>query len=130
MAKYVCNGAMLKCSKAMPPATATLIVIPPTVNSDKKQMANMMDFTPVTNVPTFGLCNSKINPAVVAATSAALGVHTPAPCIPALTTPWTGCKMNVLVRKAPAVLKSSKLMCTYLGQISVLFEGQASVKEG
>ena len=83
MAKYVCNGAILKCSKAMPPGIASLIVIPPTVNTEKKQMANMLDFEPTTNVPTFGLCNSKTNPAVIAATSAALGVHTPAPCLPA-----------------------------------------------
>ena len=127
MAKYVCNGAMLKCSMGVSPAT--LIVIPPTVNTEKKQMANMMDFVPVTNVPTFGMCNATTNPAVISATSAASGVHTPAPCVPALTTPWMGCKTNVMVRKAPAVLKNSTLMCTWLGKIEVTFEGQTSVKE-
>ena len=128
MAKYVCNGAMLKCSQGLSPST--LIVIPPTVNTEKKQMANMMDFVPVTNIPPFGLCNTETNPAVAAATSSASGVHTPAPCVPVFTMPWTGCKTNVLVRKAPAVLKSSKLMCTWTGQISVTNEGQTSVKEG
>lgn len=129
MAKYVCNGAMLKCSQAMPPATTTLIVIPPTVNAEKKQMANMMDFVPLTNIPTFGLCRAIANPAVAAATSAALGVLTPVPCIPNIVAPWTGCKMDVLVRKNPAVLKSSKLMCIWTGQIEVSFEGQSTVKE-
>ena len=127
MAKYVCNGAALKCSMGVSPST--LIVIPPTVNTEKKQMANMMDFVPLTNIPTFGMCNAKTNPAVIAATSAALGTPTPAPCIPATATPWTGCKMDVMVRKSPAVLKSSTLMCTWLGQISVTFEGQTTVKE-
>ena len=129
MAKYVCNGAVLKCSQAMPPSISSLIVIPPTVNAEKKQMANMMDFVPMTNVLTFGLCNAKANPAVAAATTAAAGVHTPAPCVPSIITPWAGCKMDVLVRKSPAVLKSSTLQCMFTGKISVSFEGQATVKE-
>ena len=129
MAKYVCNGAVLKCSQAMPPSISTLIVVPPTVNTENKQMANMMDYVPLSNVLTFGLCNATANPAVASATTAAAGVHTPAPCIPNIVTPWIGCKMDVLVRKNPAVLKSSKLQCMWSGQISVSVEGQATVKE-
>ena len=129
MAKYVCNGAVLKCSQAMPPSISTLIVIPPDVKAEKKQMANMMDYVPMTNIPTFGLCNAKANPAVIAATSAALGVHTPAPCIPNIVTPWIECKTDVLVRKNPAVLKSSSLQCMWSGKISVNSEGQTTIKE-
>ena len=127
MAKYVCNGATLKCSMGLSPST--LIVIPPAVTTEKKQMANMMDFVPVTNIPTFGMCNATANPAVAAATSAALGVHTPAPCVPNIVAPWVGCKTNVLVRKSPALLKNSSLMCLWSGKIEVSVEGQSTVKE-
>ena len=127
MAKYVCNGAALKCSMGLSPST--LIVIPPTVNTEKKQMANMMDFVPMTNIPPFGMCNTVTNPAVAAATSAALGVLTPAPCIPNIVAPWVGFKTNVLVRKSPALLKNSCLMCLWSGKIEVTSEGQSKVKE-
>ena len=127
MAKYVCNGATLKCSMGLTPST--LIVIPPTVTTEKQQMANMMDYVPMTNIPSFGLCNATANPAVAAATSAALGVHTSAPCVPNIVSPWVGCKTTLFVRTSPALIKNSSLMCVWSGKIEVISEGQSTVKE-
>ena len=39
--------------------------------------ANIADVAPMVNVPPFGMCNMPSNPAVAAATAAALGVSTP-----------------------------------------------------
>ena len=80
--------------------------------------ANIMDFAPMTNIPTFGMCMSPANPMVAAATAAALGVLTPMPCIP-VTTPWTPGAPMVLVRNFPALDAASKCMCGYGGQISI-----------
>ena len=42
-------------------------------------LATVSDFMPMTNIKTFGTCNSPANPAVAAATAAKSGVFTPAP---------------------------------------------------
>jgi len=125
MERYVCNGAMLKCSMGLSPST--LIVIPPTVNVEKKPMANIMDYVPMTNILPFGMCNTVTNPAVAAATSAALGVLTPVPCIPNIVAPWVGFKPNVLIRKNPALLKRCTLMCLWAGVIEITYEGHSSM---
>jgi hypothetical protein len=77
-----------------------------------------MDFAPMANIPTFGMCMSLANPMVAAATAAALGVLTPMPCIP-LTAPWAPGVPTVLVRSAPALDAASKCTCAYGGQISI-----------
>ena len=80
MGKFVCQGAMMQCSFGMTPAP--LSVIDPTRPklSSSLPVANIMDYVPMTNIPSFGMCQSMANPQVAAATSAALGVLTPQPC--------------------------------------------------
>ena len=51
--------------------------------------ANITDFAPITNIASFSMCTTQSNPAVAAATTAALGVPTPAPCVPVIPAPWT-----------------------------------------
>ncbi|MCA9987292.1 MAG: DUF4280 domain-containing protein [Anaerolineales bacterium] len=123
MAQQVCNGAMLQCTFGVAPST--MIVIPKAmVNTSKQPAATIMDNVPIANIPPFGMCSAPTNPAVIAATSAAAGVFTPAPCIPVTTAPWApGCP-TVTLGKIPALNSTSKLMCTWLGVISVTQPGQ------
>jgi hypothetical protein len=110
-------GSLLTCTMGATPAA--LMVVVPTTTAQGPPAANIMDFAPMTNIPTFGMCMSLANPMVAAATAAALGVLTPMPCIP-VTTPWTPGSLLVLVRNFPALDATSKCMCAYGGQISAV----------
>jgi len=63
------------------------------------------------------------NPEVIAETAAALGVPTPAPCIPMTEAPWVPGSPTVLIANMPALDNSSKLMCTWGGVIQILTPG-------
>ena len=114
--KLVNMGSLLKCSMGIAPSS--LIVTAPTVMAQAPPAANIMDCVPMSNILTFGMCQSPANPMVIAATAAALGVLTPMPCIP-VTTPWTPGSPTVLVRNFPALDASSKCMCAYAGEITI-----------
>ena len=114
--KLVNMGSLLKCSQGIAPTP--LVVLVPTVMGQGPQAANIMDCVPMSNIPTFGMCQSPANPMVIAATAAALGVLTPMPCIP-VTTPWTPGSPTILVRNFPALDASSKCMCAYGGEITI-----------
>lgn len=121
----VCMGAMCKCSFGMIPTS--LIVTPENrVLSSGRPMATIMDNVPMKNIIPFGLCTSIANPAVSAATAAALGVLTPMPCIPATVAPWIPGSPRVLVGSKPALNNSSKLMCSWGGVITILMPGQVT----
>ena len=120
---YVTSTALMTCSFGMTPCP--LVVTPSrTKMIGGKQQANIMDFAPGVNLSTFGMCNAPTNPAVIAATAAAMGVFTPAPCIPAVVTPWIPGKPDVLVQGMPALTKSCTNMCMWLGQITFNTDGQ------
>jgi hypothetical protein len=114
--KLVNAGSLLTCTKGTLPST--LAVIAATTAAQGPPAANINDCVPVTNIPTFNMCNSALNPTVAAATAAALGVLTPMPCIP-VTAAWTPGVATVLVRNAPALDDASKCTCAYGGQISI-----------
>lgn len=126
MGFLVVATAQLKCSMGLAPSVLT--VIRPNITATGKPAANIMDFAPMTNVAPFGMCNSTSNPTVIAATAAAQGVHTPAPCVPATTAPWTPGCVKVKLAKMPALNDSSKLMCMWAGSIEVTNAGQTKVK--
>lgn len=112
MANQTAMTAICQCSFGAAPATLA-------VSSQSTVMAcNLLAATIMDNkFPTFGMCSNPANPAVVAATAAALGVFTPAPCAPAIAAPWApGCP-TVLIGNTPALNNSSKLMCSYPGGI-------------
>ncbi len=121
MGKAVVNGAMLQCSFGAAPSSLT--VLPHTVDSTLPQ-ATIMDFKPMINIMPFGMCMSPSNPQVIAATSAALGVFTPMPCIPVPTGPWAPGAAKALVGTFPALTDSSKCMCAWAGVIQITFPGQ------
>jgi len=74
----------------------------------------------------FGMCQSPANPAVAAATAAALGVLTPMPCVPVIPAPWVPGAPTVLLANMPALDNTSKLMCAYAGVIEITDAGQAT----
>jgi hypothetical protein len=126
MAQQVTMSAALTCSFGATPAT--MVVTPEKmVNADNKPAANIMDYTPMKNIPTFGMCSAPTNPAVIAATSAALGVFTPAPCIPNTVAPWVPGATKVMIKNMPALSSSSTCQCMWLGMISVTYAGQVKV---
>jgi hypothetical protein len=125
MGQQVVAGAMMTCSFGVAPSA--LVVLP----TNKTMVggppaANIMDFKPIVNIPPFGMCNTPSNPAVAAATAAALGVLTPMPCVPVTTAPWVPGAPTVLIGNMPALNNSSKCMCAYGGVISITSPGQAT----
>jgi hypothetical protein len=85
--------------------------------------ANIQAFAPMVNIPTFGMCGSIANPVVAAATAAKLGVFSPAPCIPATTSPWTPGATKVMVDSQPALHTACTAMCTWGGVITITAPG-------
>ena len=75
------------------------------------------------NIPPFGMCTSLANPTVAAATSAALGVLTPMPCLPAVVAPWVPGAPRTLIGGKPALTSGSTCTCAYGGVISLTFPG-------
>ncbi len=132
MPPNVTNGAMVSCSMALVPVPVPLTAAPmgPPVQMGGQPTATIMDFAPMVNILTFGMCNSPANPEVIAATAAALGVHTPAPCVPATVAPWTPGQPTVLVNGQPALTADCQLMCLWAGMITVASPGQATVTSG
>ena len=125
MPQHVCMGATLKCSFGVAPSS--LMVLPVNrVMTSNVPAANIMDHKPMVNVMPFGMCNCPANPAVAAATAAALGVLTPMPCVPVTAAPWAPGAPTVLLANFPALNNTSKLMCTWGGVIEVTMAGQTT----
>ena len=118
MGKLVVNGASLSCSQGLSPGSLIASNQARCKASDML-LATIMDFAPLSNITGFGMCNTQSNPAVAAATSAASGVHTPAPCIPVTASPWTPGASRVRTSDLPAFTKDSTCTCSYGGTISI-----------
>ena len=122
MGKFVTMGAMLQCSFGMAPASL-IVTVPLRPKCGNMLIATTMDMIPTTNIPTFGMCQTLTNPAVASATSAAMGVLTPAPCVPVITAPWAPGSAQVKVMNTPALTDNSKCLCTWGGNISITNHG-------
>ena len=123
MAMHVVNGAMLQCSFGVAPSS--LVVLP--VNrmlSSNQPAANILDHIPMVNIMPFGACMSIANPTVASATSAALGVLTPMPCIPMTMSPWVPGSPTVLLANMPVLNNTSTCMCMWGGVVTVTVPGQ------
>lgn len=128
MAKYVCMGAMLKCSFGMAPSTL-MVTVPLRPMIQNKPKATIMDFAPMVNIMPFGMCQSMSNPTVASATAAAMGVLTPMPCVPVIVAPWAPGGKE-LVANMPALLDNCKAMCAYGGNISIANPGHTENTTG
>ncbi|MGJ9416301.1 DUF4280 domain-containing protein [Massilia sp. CMS3.1] len=125
MGQQVCAGAMLKCSFGLAPGA--LAVLPVNGVMTAVPDATIMDNKPIVNIAPFGMCISMANPAVAAATAAALGVLVPVPCMPITSAPWMPGSPTVLLGNLPALNNASKLMCMAGGVIEICMPGQMTV---
>ena len=124
MAKPVCMGATLQCPFGATPSQL-LITSPLRPMIQNKLVGNIMDYVPMTNIMPFGMCQSLSNPQVASATSAAMGVLTPMPCVPVIVAPWTpGGK--ALVVNLPVLLDNCTLTCSWGGTISIKSPGHTA----
>lgn len=98
-----------------------------TIRVGGKPAASIADSAPLSNVGSCGMCTSLANPAVAAATAAALGVLTPQPCVPAPAGAWV-CPGKVRVGGKPILTTDGKLNCAYGGTISIMNPGQMTTK--
>jgi Domain of unknown function (DUF4280) len=122
----VTTGALLQCSFGAAPSS--LVVLPASrVMAGGVPAATIMDHIPLVNIPPFGMCSSIANPTVAAATTAALGVLTPMPCVPATPAPWLPGAVTVLTGGNPALDNTCKLMCLWAGVIQIVSPGQTTV---
>lgn len=127
MGLQVCMGATLQCSFGVAPST--LVVLPANKVMSTTPAANIMDSKPIVNVPPFGMCQSMSNPAVAAATAAALGAFTPMPCVPVTAAPWAPGSTKAMIGSMPALEKNSTLMCSWGGVIQIINPGQTKVND-
>ena len=122
----ICMGAMMECSFGAAPSS--LVVLPVNQVLTGTPAATIMDNIPMENVPSFGMCMSIANPEVASETAAALGVLTPAPCIPLLPAPWVVGAPTVLIGNFPALDDAAKLMCAWGGVIQITAPGEFTVQ--
>jgi len=118
----VVSTAMMMCSFGLAPSTLNVLPIN-RVMVEGRPAANIMDHQPILNIAPFGMCTSLANPTVAAATSAALGVLTPMPCIPVTAAPWVPGAPTTLVANQPALTQSSQCMCNWGGVIAIQMPG-------
>lgn len=125
MGQLVCAGALLKCSFGAAPAA--LAVLPLNAVLTGAADATIMDSKPLVNIASFVMCTSLGNPAVAAATAAAMGVLVPMPCVPVTGAPWAPGAPTVLIGNMAALTMASKLMCSFGGVIEITMPGQTTV---
>jgi hypothetical protein len=119
----VTSGTMM-CPMGTGPSS--FVATPKQTLSSFKDAGNILDHKPIANIPPFGMCMSMANPAVAAATSAAMGALTPMPCVPNTPAPWVTGAPTVILNSAPALNNTSKLTCVYGGMISFVQPGQVT----
>lgn len=114
---YVTSGARLTCPFAAGVGSLAVTRISPL--HDNKPLANINDCQPMVNIGSFGMCTTPSNPQVAAATSAALGVLTPQPCVPCIVGTWKPGKPDTLIANQPALLNTDTLQCAWGGVITI-----------
>lgn len=125
MPLLVCQGAILKCSYGNVPTP--LMVMPSQKVKNILPVAVKSDNIPIVNILPFGMCSNPLNPMVLAATAAALGVLTPVPCIPCTLQAWKSPCKKVKAGGKEVITTDSKLKCLYGGEIQVSFPGQVKI---
>lgn len=119
MPALLCTGAQLRCSFGSAPAVFANLPTTTPLMSGTLPAATITQLVPLLNIATFATCSAPTNPAVIAATSAALGVPTPAPCVPAIVGTWTPPSSVMKSGGLPLATVGSVCNCSWLGVITV-----------
>ncbi|MEO1094800.1 MAG: DUF4280 domain-containing protein [Cyanobacteria bacterium J06638_28] len=127
MAIQVVMGATLKCSFGATPSSLVVVPKGSLIAAKVPLAASIMDHVPMVNILPFGVCASLAFPTTASATTAAFGVLTPTPCIPATVAPWKPGSPKVLINKSPALNNTSTCNCIWGGVITVMSPGQFTV---
>jgi hypothetical protein len=120
----VTTGSAIACTMGTQPSVIKATPGPVVATTP---VCTVMDFKPLANIASFGMCNSPKNPAVQAATAAKLGAFTPAPCVPATTTPWTPGSSTARINGFAVLTDASTCQCQWAGVIAVTSPGQQFV---
>ena len=127
MAVFMTTTSNCMCSFGTVPANLTA-TSQQTVLMDGKPVATIVDCQPGANLTPFGLCTSLANPAVAAATAAALGVLTPQPCTMAPAGTWRPTQTTVVAGGKPCLMNDSSLLCSIgMGNITPVQPAQMKV---
>jgi len=128
MPLQVVNAAKTACTMSAKPSQ--LVVAPTRQRTAGGQpAANIQDHVPIANIVPFGLCMSPSFPPTAAATAAASGVLTPAPCAPNTVTPWTPGSASVTIADRPALRQTDSCRCVWGGTITITDPGQTIVSD-
>ena len=117
MPQLVRLGAILSCSFGTAPTPMVVPYRKPVV-PNALPIATIMDFLPIDNIPSFVGCTSPANPA------SGGGVLSPAPCIPATTSPWFPGYPRIQIDGIPALSPGSTCQCNWQGEIKIDEPGQ------
>ncbi|MEM9544081.1 MAG: DUF4280 domain-containing protein [Cyanobacteria bacterium P01_E01_bin.42] len=126
MPNVVVFGGVITCSMGTAPS-ALITTSNSTVSASYIPAATVMDYAPISNIPTFVLCKSTTNPTTIAATAAASGVYTMGACIPATSSPWSPGATKTKINNISVLTDSSKCTCSYGGSVSITYAGQFKV---
>lgn len=116
------NGALAKCTFGVMPTPLTFL--PTTmILGPSGPVGSIADCVPFLNIKPFGVCLTLSNPMTAALTAAALGVFTPAPCIPVPAGTWLP-TAPLITATGPAITMTSCLFCAYGGCIQLVTPGE------
>ncbi|MCB9765002.1 MAG: DUF4280 domain-containing protein [Alphaproteobacteria bacterium] len=126
MALLVVKGAGISCDQGS--ASTKFACIRPTITAEGADAANIFDFQPMTNIPTFTMCKSATNPAVQAIIASSQGATKEAPCTPTVMMPWSSGASKVKITNIAALTDGCKATCLLGGQITFDDAGQELVE--
>ncbi|MBB5789834.1 DUF4280 domain-containing protein [Jiangella mangrovi] len=120
-APQVVDSAQIMCTFGSAPSSLGVLPLA-RVMVEGRPAATVDDAVPLVNIRPFGTCLTLANPMVAAATSAAMGVLTPQPCIPA-TSRWLPGSPLTRVGGRNALTVASTCTCQWGGVIAVTQPG-------
>ncbi len=119
MRRLVVHEAKIRCNQGTLPSALVVTPDSPAVAGDQP-VATVQDHRPNRNIITFGMCRSPSNPQVASATSAAMGVLTPQPCVPATNQDWKPGAAFAVAEDVNVLSSDSTCSCDWGGTIDIL----------